>query len=62
MKKKVAGTKVRVVNFGKKAPDLSQGFYPEVIPNQRRRLILKTMHLRESMAILTKNKRCRKNT
>ncbi|MEK9564380.1 MAG: hypothetical protein VW492_13625 [Deltaproteobacteria bacterium] len=62
MKKNVAGTAVSVRNFGKKSPDLGQGFDPEVIPNQQRRLILKTMHLCESMAILTKNKRYRKNT
>ena len=61
MKKNVAGTAVSVRNFGKKSPDLGQGFDPEVIPNQQRRLILKTMHLYESMAILTKNKRYRKN-
>jgi hypothetical protein len=48
--------------LAKQAPDLGQGFDPEVIPNQRRRLILKTMHLCESMAILTKNKRYRKNS
>jgi hypothetical protein len=48
--------------LAKKAPDLGQGFDPEVIPNQQRRLILKTMHLCESMAILTKNKRYLKNT
>ena len=36
MKKNVAGTAVSVRNFGKKSPDLGQGFYPEVIMNQRK--------------------------